>query len=149
MAKSQWISVEAEIDEVQKALEGTSKSLTSIQKQALGIIARSGVKTIRREIKLSILDKSRSSGQLSSSYGFRVKKDGSEANIFPRGKGGSSVFPKAFVNNYGFSGPTVRAENWNFAPKGFVEKTENYLESNSFDGELQKMIDKSLAKYWG
>lgn len=149
MAKENWITVEAEIGEVQKALEGTAKSLTSIQKQALGIIARSGVKTIRKEIKLSILNKSKSTGELSSSYGFRVKKDGSEANIFPRGKSGASIFPKAFVNNYGFSGPTVRAQNWNFAPKGFVQRTESYLEESNFDSELKKMIDKTLSKYWG
>lgn len=149
MGKQNWITVEADISEVQKALEGTTKSLTSIQKQALGIIARSGVKQIRKEIKLSILNKSRSTGALSSSYGFRVKKDGSEANIYPRGTSGADIFPKAFVNNYGFSGPTVRAQNWNFAPKGFVQKTESYLAEGNFDTELKKMVDKTLSKYWG
>lgn len=149
MAKSNWIVVEAEVAEVQKALEGTSKSLTSIQKQALGIIARQGVKTIRQKIRQTIEHKSRSTGELQKAYAFRVKKDASEANIFPKGVAGSKIFPKAYVQNYGYSGPTARAKEWNVKPKGFIEQTENFLDTSNFEEELGKMIDKVLSKYWG
>ena len=150
MAKSgNWIVVEAEVSAVQKALEGTSKSITSIQKQALGIIARKGVKDIRQRIRESIIHKDRSTKELQKAYAFRVKKDGSEANIYPKGTSGSKIFPKAYINNYGYSGATSRAKEWNVAPKAFVQQTENFLDSTSFDAELSKMIDKTLSKYWG
>lgn len=142
--KSQWIVVEAEIDAVQKALEKTSKSFTSIQKQALGIIARQGVQFIRRDIKSTILHPERSTGELQKSYGFRVRKDGSEANIFPKGANGSKIFPKAFINNYG-----IDTEKMKRKPKGFIEKTENLLDERNFDDDLTKMVNKTLDKYWG
>lgn len=148
MAKSQWIVVDAEIEEVQRALAETSKSFTSIQKQALGIIARQGVKTVRMNIRKTIKNRSRSTGELQKAYSFRVKKDGSEANIYPKGTAGSKVFPKAYVQNYGYSGSTARAKEWNIMPKGFIESTENFLDSNNFEPELDKMVNKVLAKYW-
>lgn len=148
MAKSQWIVVDAEIEEVQRALAETSKSFTSIQKQALGIIARQGVKTVRMNIRKTIKNRSRSTGELQKAYSFRVKKDGSEANIYPKGTAGSKVFPKAYVQNYGYSGSTARAKEWNIMPKGFIESTENFLDSNNFEPELDKMFNKVLAKYW-
>lgn len=148
MAKSQWIVVDAEIEEVQRALAETSKSFTSIQKQALGIIARQGVKTVRMNIRKTIKNRSRSTGELQKAYSFRVKKDGSEVNIYPKGIAGSKVFPKAYVQNYGYSGSTARAKEWNIMPKGFIESTENFLDSNNFQPELDKMVNKVLAKYW-
>ena len=78
--KGNWIVVEAEVDEVVKALSETSKSLTGIKKQSVGIIARYGVKFIRRRIRETLLDKKKSTRELQKSYSFRVKKDGSEAN---------------------------------------------------------------------
>ncbi len=145
MAKEkQWIVVEAEIDAVQEALSSTSKSFTSIQKQALGIIARRGVQFIRRDIKSTILHSDRSTGELQKSYGFRVKKDGSEANIYPKGMGGSKIFPKAFTNNYG-----IKKGNWEIKPKGFIERTENLLDTNNFESDLQTMVNKVLDRYWG
>lgn len=147
--KGNWIVVEAEVDAVVEALSGTSKSLTSMKKQTLGVIARYGVKYIRQKIRESILNKSGSTKELQKSYAFRVKKDGSEANIYPKGFSGSKIFPKAYVNNYGYSGPTKRTQNWNFAPKGFVQDTEKNIETHNFETELQKLVDKTLAKYWG
>lgn len=149
MAESSWIVVEAQVDEVQKALSGTSKSMGSIQKQALGIMARKGVKLMRKHIRETIRDRSRSTGTLAKSYGFRVKRDGSQANIYPRGTAGSSIFPKAFVNSWGHEGATKRAREWSFAPKGFVQRTEAELSQDSFDTELGAMVDKVLRKYWG
>lgn len=150
MAKSSgWITCEAEISEVKKALEGTSKSLTSIQKQALGILARNSVKKLRAFIRDGIKDRSRSTGELQKAYGFRVKKDGSEANVYPRGESGSKIFPKAFIQNWGHEGSTARAKSWRIKPKGFVGRAENLLASRAYDEELSKMIDKSLGKYWG
>lgn len=146
--KGNWIVVEAEVDEVVKALSETSKSLMSIKKQSVGIIARYGVKFIRKRIRETLLNKKQSTRELQKSYSFRVKKDGSEANIYPKGVSGSRIFPKAYVNNYGYEGATKRSKNWSFAPKAFVQDTENLLEKREFDTELQKMIDKTLAKYW-
>ncbi len=144
-----WITVEAEVGEVVRALEGTSHSLTAIQRQALGIIARRGVRKIRGEIRAGILDRRRSTGELARSYGFRVRRDGSEANIYPRGAAGSGIFPKAFVNNYGYDGATARAGRWSVAPKNFVGRTEDFLRNTNFDGDLEKMVDRALEKYWG
>ena len=147
--KSNWNVVEAEVNAVVEALNETSKSLTSIKKQSLGVIARYGVKYIRQKIRESIINRKASTKELQKSYAFRVKKDGSEANILPRGIAGAEIFPKSWVNNYGYSGATKRSKNWNFAPKGFVQDTEKNIESHNFETELQKLVDKTLKKYWG
>lgn len=153
MAKSQWIVVEAEVAEVQKALEGTNKSFTSIQKQALGILARNTVTKMKPFIASSLKHPEKSTKELQNSYGFRIKKDASEANIYPKGKSGSKIFPKAFVQNYGYDDTTARSKvggkKWKIAPKAFVQYGENLLESKAFDGKLSEMVDKNLKKYWG
>jgi hypothetical protein len=149
LKSSNFIIVDAELEAVQKALAGTRKSFTSIQKQALGIIARKGVQKVRQEIKSSIQNKERSTGELQKAYAFRVKKNGSEANLYPRGASGSKIFPKAYVQNYGYAGATVKSPSWNIKPKAFVENTESYLNENNFDSELSKMVNKVLDKYWG
>lgn len=135
---SNWIVVEAEVDDVVNALKGTSKKLTSIQKQALGIIAKKGVKAVKSRIKETIKHRKLSTGELQKSYGFRVKKDGSEANIFPKAKkSGSRIYPKAFMQNYGYE-----------KPKAFVQYAENVIKNHNYEEDLQKMIDKTLTKYW-
>lgn len=150
---SNWIVVEAEVDDVVNALKGTSKKLTSIQKQALGILARNTVAKMKSFIATSLKHPEKSTKELQKSYGFRVKKDGSEANIFPKGKSGSKIFPKAFIQNYGYDGITASSKangrKWHIAPKAFVQYGENLLESKIFDNKLSEMVDKNLKKYWG
>lgn len=150
---SNWIVVDAEIAKVQKALTETSKSFTSIQKQALGILARNTVAKIKPFIALSLKHPEKSTKELQNAYGFRVKKDGSEANIYPKGKSGSKIFPKAFIQNYGYNDVTARSKSngkkWHITPKAFIQYGENLLSSNAFDSKLSEMVDKNLKKYWG
>lgn len=147
MAESQWIVVEAEVAEVQKALAGTNKSFTSIQKQALGILARNTVAKMKPFIASSLLHPEKSTGELQKAFGFRVKKDGSEANIYPMGKAGSKIFPKAMVQNYGYDKSDTK---WKIKkPKAFIQFGENLLASKAFDEQLSQMVDKNLKKYWG
>ena len=145
MAQSNWISVEADVEEVQKALAGTSKSLSSIQRQTIGIIARGTVKAIKQGIRENHLKKT---GALLKCYGYRIKKDGSQGSVYPRGSSGSSIFPEAFIQNYGHEGPTKKAPSWSVAPKAFVQKGEAYAQNGSYMNELQAMVDKNLSKYW-
>lgn len=135
---SNFIVVEAEVDEVIEALNGTSKSLKSIQKQSLGIIARKGLKALKMRIKETIRHQERSTGELQRAYRYKVRKDGSEVNIFPKAKSGSRIFPKAFMQNYGYE-----------KPKAFVQYAENVIKNHDYENDLQKMVDKTLEKYWG
>lgn len=135
---SNFIVVEVEVGEVFEALRGTSKSLKSIQKQSLGIIARKGLKALKMRIKETIRHPERSTGELQRAYRYKVRKDGSEVNIFPKAKGGSRIFPKAFMQNYGYE-----------KPKAFVQYAENVIKNHDYENDLQKMVDKTLEKYWG
>lgn len=135
---SNFIVVEAEVDEVIEALSGTSKSLKSIQKQSLGIIAKKGLKALKMRIKETIRHSERSTGELQRVYRYKVRKDGSEVNIFPKAKGGSRIFPKAFMQNYGYE-----------KPKAFIQYAENVIKNHDYENDLQKMVDKTLEKYWG
>lgn len=146
MAESNWISVEADVKEVQQALSETNKSLTSIQRQSIAVIAKGTVKAIKQGIRENV---GKRSGELLKCYGYRVKRDGSSGSVYPRGKSGSAIFPKAFIQNYGHTGATKRAQEWTVAPKAFIQKGERYIESASYTQELQRLVDKNLAKYWG
>lgn len=140
--------VAVEIEEVQKALSGTRKSLKSIQRQVLGTIARGTVKAIKASIQGSDLQKR--TGELLKAYRYKVKKSGNEANVFPKAlNSDSSIFPKAMTLSYGHSGKTKRAENWEIKPRGFVQDGNKYAESGNYTDDLNKLIEKELKKYWG
>ena len=49
------MAYESKVAEAQKALAGTNKSLKSIQKQTVGIVARGAVKQIKAVIKATTL----------------------------------------------------------------------------------------------
>lgn len=146
---NQIISAQVDIEEVQQALSGTSKSLKSIQKSVLRIAAKGTAKQIKAAINTSDLQKR--TGELSKAYVYKVKKDGSEANVYPKALTAKdrTLFPKAMTLSYGHEGPTKRAKSWHIAPRGFVQAGQQYAESGSYMNDVQKMIDKELEKYWG
>lgn len=133
-------SIEADIRGCQKALEGTSKSLKSIQTGTLRIVAKGVAKAIKSGIRSSGIQ--RRTGELLRCYGYKVKDGGKEVNIFPKGKGGSRIFPKVYVLNYGLPGTGHK-------PHSFIEKGEEYAERNSYSDEINDYIHKELTKYWG
>lgn len=141
MAKSSnWISVSADVEEIQRALEGTSKSLTAIQRQSIAVIARGTVKAIKREISDTT---EKHTGELLKCYGYRIKKDGSSSSVYPRGISGSRIFPKVFALNYGTDKkPHLR-------PRAFVQKGEQYVQQGDYMTELEKLVEQNLQKYWG
>lgn len=132
-------SVEVDVQGAQKALEGTKKSLKSVQSGVLRIAARGTVKAIKSGIRTSGIQ--RRTGELLKCYGYKVKKNSSEVNIFPKAKGGSRIFPKVYVLNYGLPGTRHR-------PYSFIEKGENFAKENSYEDEINKHIQKELTKYW-
>lgn len=134
-----FISVEADVQGAQKALEGTKKSLKSIQSGVFRIVARGTVKAIKSGIRASGIK--RRTGELLKCYRYKVRKDVSEVNIFPKVKGDSRIFPKVYVLNYGLSGTRHR-------PYSFIEKGEKFTEGNSYDNEINKFVQKELTKYW-
>lgn len=144
----QIINTEIDISQVEQALAGTSKSLKAIQKSVLRIAAKETAKRVKAAISTS--DLHTRTGELAKAYVYKVKKDGSAANVFPKGISGSNtIFPKAMTLSYGHDGPTKRAANWHVAPRGFVQTGLQYAESGAYMTEVQKMVDKELEKYWG
>lgn len=143
---AQFITVDIDVKNCVEALAGTSKSMESIKKQALGIIAKGAVKQIKAVINSTT---EKHTGELLKAYRYKVKKDGSETNIFPKGtEKGKSIYPKAMTLSYGHSGPTKRAKNWHIKALGFVQSGDAYVESGAYMPELEKMVDKQLKKYW-
>lgn len=144
---AEYISVEADIEEVIKALDSTNKGLKSIQKQTIGIIAKGTVKAIKTVIKSSV---NNHTNELINAYRYKVKKDGSEGNVYPKAlNNDSTIYPKAMTLSYGHSGPTKTSKNWYIKPRGFVQAGKLYVESGGYNAEVEKMIDKQLKKYWG
>lgn len=145
---AQFLSIQTDISEVQDALAGTSKSLKSIQKSVLRIAAKGTANAVRAAIRTS--DLNRRTGELQKAYTYKVKKDGSEANVFPKALNSHdrTIFPKAMTLSYGHSGPTKRAKAWFIAPRNFVQAGDQYAESGKYMDEIQKYIDKELDKYW-
>ncbi len=145
---AQFLPIQTDISEVQDALAGTSKSLKSIQKSVLRIAAKGTANAVKAAIRTS--DLNRRTGELQKAYTYKVKKDGSEANVFPKALNlhDRTIFPKAMTLSYGHSGPTKRAKAWFIAPRNFVQAGDQYAESGKYMDEVQKYIDKELDKYW-
>lgn len=145
---AQFLSIQTDISEVQDALAGTSKSLKSIQKSVLRIAAKGTANAVKAAIKTS--DLNRRTGELQKAYTYKVKKDGSEANVFPKALNSQdrTIFPKAMTLSYGHSGPTKRAKAWFIAPRNFVQAGDQYAQSGKYMDEVQKYIDNELEKYW-
>lgn len=150
MAKTgQIIRTQVDIENVEKALIGTSKNLKAVGKSVLRIAAKETSKRVKAAINTS--DLHRRTGELAKAYVYKVKKDGSEANVFPKAltRRDETIFPKAMTLSYGHDGPTKRAASWHIAPRGFVQSGQQYAESGAYMTEVQKMVDKELEKYWG
>ncbi len=137
-----------DVSAVQEALSETSKSLKSIQRSTLRVVASATAKTVRAAIISSDLHVR--TGELRKAYTYKLKRDGSEANVYPRAltNGDRTIFPKAMTLSYGHQGPTKRFRNWRIAPRGFVQRGQQYAENGDYMDEVQKLIDKELEKYW-
>jgi hypothetical protein len=145
---SQILATEVDVSAVQDALSETSKSLKSIQRATLRVVARATAKTVRAAIITSDLHVR--TGELRKAYTYKLKRDGTEANVYPRAliSGDRTIFPKAMTLSYGHNGPTKRFRNWRIAPRGFVQRGQQFAENGGYMDEVQKLIDKELEKYW-
>lgn len=145
---SQILATEVDVSAVQEALSETSKSLKSIQRSTLRVVARATAKTVRAAIISSDLHVR--TGELRKAYTYKLKRDGTEANVYPRAltNGDRTIFPKAMTLSYGHNGPTKRFRNWRIVPRGFVQRGQQYAENGDYMDEVQKLIDKELEKYW-
>ena len=139
---------EVDVSAVQDALSQTSKSLKAIQRDTLRVVARATAKTVRAAIISSDLHVR--TGELRKAYTYKLKRDGTEANVYPRAltSGDRTIFPKAMTLSYGHQGPTKRFRNWRIVPRGFVQRGQQYAENGDYMDEVQKLIDKELEKYW-
>lgn len=144
----QVIAAQIDVSAVQEALSSTTKSLKSIERSALRVVAKATAKQVRAAIVAS--DLNTRTGELRKAYVYKVKRDGTEANVFPKALSGKdrTIFPKAMTLSYGHEGPTKRCKNWRIAPRGFVQKGQQFAESGNYKSEIQAMIDSELAKYW-
>lgn len=141
------ISIEADVSEVVEALSGTAQGLTSIKRQAVGIVARGTVKQIKAFISSNA---GRITGELAKAYRYKVHKDGSQANVFPKAiHSGNKIVPKVVVQSYGHSGPTKKDRNWDVKAIGFIQAGKAWVESGSYMSDVEKMVDTQLEKYWG
>lgn len=142
----QVLNVEADVSGAQEALAETNKSLTSIKKQTVGIIAKGAVRQIKAVVNSTT---QKHTGELSKAYRYKVKKDGSEANVYPKAlNSDNTIFPKAMTLSYGHEGRTKRAANWHIRALGFVQSGRAWIESGAYMNDVEKMIDKQLDKFW-
>ena len=155
--------INADVEEVQKALSGTKKSLVSIQRQVVGTIARGAVKEVKKGITSTTKKRS---GDLSRAYVYKVKKDGSSATVFLNKQIMAAtnhlIMAKAVTLSYGNEittkksflqvngdGYFARPKAVRIAPRNFIQKGEDYINSGKYESDLNKVVDKSLKKYWG
>ena len=145
---NQILATEVDVSAVQEALSETSKSLKSIQRATLRVVARATAGKVRAVIIQSDLHVR--TGELRKAYTYKLKRSGDEAVVFPRAltSGDRTIFPKAMTLSYGHEGPTKRFRSWRIAPRGFVQRGQQYAENGSYMDEVQKLIDKELEKYW-
>lgn len=141
------LGIEADINQVEQALSGTSKSFETIRRQAVGIIAKGAVNKIKAVIQATTQKRT---GELLKAYRYKVRRDGTQANVFPKAiNSDSTIYPKAMTLSYGHSGKTARAANWHIKALGFVQSGKAWVDSGAYMPDLENMVDKELNKYWG
>lgn len=139
-----FISIEADIEQTQKALEKTAKSISSISFSTLRIVAKDAVKVIKATIKSSGLNKR--SGELLKCYGYRKSKRDTSIVIYPKALNGeTSIFPKVMALSYG----SDKRPNRHLKAFGFVQAGQRAIENGNYKTQIEEMIDKELQKYWG
>lgn len=139
-----FISIEADIEQTQKALEKTAKSISSISFSTLRIVAKNAVKVIKATIKSSGLNKR--SGELLKCYGYRKSKRDTSLVVYPEALNGeSSIFPKVMALSYG----SDKRPNRHLKAFGFVQAGKRVMENGNYKTQIEEMIDKELQKYWG
>lgn len=140
-----FISIEADIEQTQKALEKTAKSVSSISATTLRIVAKDAVKVIKATIKNSGLNKR--SGELLKCYDYRKsKRNANMFVVYPEALNGeASIFPKVMALSYG----SDKRPNRHLKAFGFVQAGQRAIENGNYKTQIEEMIDKELQKYWG
>ncbi len=164
MPKS-FLSIEADISAVQEALSGTQKSLKTIRRQTLGIAARGTTKAIKSAVPASMKT-------IRKAYSYKVRRDGSSASVYPRNVGEAKnknwIVGLTVIHNYGADVSAKKRtgknagylvfqtkDGWrkmksvHIPARSFVEKGEKYAGSDQYISDINAMIQKELAKYWG
>jgi hypothetical protein len=135
------------LEEAVEALQQTGKSLGTIERKVLSTAAKGTVKAIKSAVRSSSLH--RRTGELLKAYRYKYRKKKSEAVVYPAALDGSrEIYPKAMTLNYGHSGPTKRASDWNIPARGFVQAGNQYAESGAYMGDVESLVQKELDKYW-
>lgn len=161
MSERPFISIRADIEDVQERLSETSKSLKSIRRQTVGIAARTTVKQIKTVIRATT---KRRSGELLKTYGYKVKKDGTSASVYPKTAASNNHLILARIATLSFgndisinrrkwlqvngSGFYARPKSVHIDPRGFVQSGETFAGKGAYMAEVEKMIQKELDKAW-
>lgn len=131
------ITIESDIEQTQKALSYTSKSLKSIENKVLRIINKGTIKAIKSEIRMTT---TRQTGQLLNKSYVQYVKNGVGKVLLNYKIDRKNLFPKVYTLNYGTKG---------HKPRSFVQKGMQYVENGNYKNDIENMIQKELDKYWG
>lgn len=145
MMQGSLLDIKVTKEYAERALAGTRLSMKTIAKKTLAVIGRGALKAVKSGIRQTLQKRT---GALLKTYVYKGNKAGTsgQVRVNPKIKNGDDTFRKVYALNYGYSGPVGRAHNF---PHSFVQKGEEYLAGGSYIGEVQKMIDKELKKFWG
>ncbi len=140
-----FIEIKADISGAQEALSGTRKSLVSIRNRVLGIAGSYALKAVKKAVRTSGLKKR--TGELQKAYIKKLNKRKGEVNLYPVSLDKTrTIFSKAQALSYGGKSKHTK---WRLSGRGFVQKGWQAAESGGYKADIDKMIQKELAKYWG
>jgi hypothetical protein len=165
-----FLNISADLEEVQEALAGTSRSIPSIQKSVLRLIGRNTAGEVNKALRGSVKAKANSilagkyEHNLRSAFKSTVKKNGQTVSVYPRPiqGGGSLILPVITTLNYG---AVINAkgsylifktkDGWRkvksvrITGRHFIEKGDAYVNSDKYKSDVEALINKELNKYWG
>lgn len=143
--------IQAEMKDVQEALNKTTLSIPSMNRKFLAVIGKKTAETVKTGIKQTYSPPSKyykRTGALLRSWTFHAKKDGSQVSVFPRviatnnNKNRQWAVGLSSILSYGTADGRIK-------PRAFIQRGENYASSGAYMQEVQKIVDKELEKYWG
>lgn len=159
-------TINADIEKVSKALNGTTKEMKSIIRGVLGIVGRGTrqeVNKVTRAIKGNGMIAGRYPYSVAKSFMYKVAKDGSKVSVFPRkiekGRKNDLTIPVISTLNYGKviyprrgrnylvfplqDGSFLKVKSVRITGRHFVEAGKNYAVSSKYMSDVDKYIQKS------
>lgn len=146
-----FIEAVVEASAAREALEKIQRAIPSVEAKALRLVGRLTAKEMNRSLKGTV--NARTHSILAHRYEYRmtqtfkygkVKNHGLTVAPGKSGEAGNLIIPVIHALNYGYDMGDARGPH--IIGRGFIQSGDDYVASDKYTAEVQKLVDKELDK---